>query len=350
MKHADDMNEETDMKMSTTTSISQLPADILQSIANCVHLFDYMNLRATCKTLRSTIPTAKWRFGCSFPLFMSIKNNKGICELRDPCQDITHTVNTPHSPSNIEFCKDGWLLLRTEGGTLQYFNPFTGDKGTYPSFDGAVLQASYAFSTCPDSSDCITVGITGYIETYISCFQASSKTWDSVCFADTVFTANYNSSPKYHNGAFYFIGLKGNLGVFEIVEGECSWKVYDCPLTEEASLSLNSCYLVELDGELVSVFIQQVGKKVQVFKFEISKECWVELTDLGDHVLFLSPASSFSESVKDSTMRNRIYLPRRIGNGIVYYSLKTRKYHTLGKDDPMDDLYGTWTQSFCCWI
>ncbi|KAK9699698.1 hypothetical protein RND81_08G190000 [Saponaria officinalis] len=262
---------------------------------------------------------------------MSLKNNKGECELWDLFENRTHLIKTPHSPeyiSTIEFCEGGCLLMRIDDESLQYFNPFTGTKWEYPPRD--MIIWGYAFSTACSSpdDDNLTIGIFGYdnfIE--IACFKAASEEWDYhpiIPNEDIGIELNLNSTPRYHDGAFYFIGVKGNLGILRMLGEKWSWKVYDSPLAIQARSKVNSSYIVELDGQLTSVLFQEVGKKVQMFRFENLEERWVELHDLGEHVLFLSPASSFSIVEKDRAMRNRIYLSKRVGNGIVYYSPETR--------------------------
>ncbi|KAK9699703.1 hypothetical protein RND81_08G190400 [Saponaria officinalis] len=343
-------NDEMNMRLSNNL-LTELLMDIM---SDHLHLLDHLNLCVACQNFDPKMNWAKWRRDCSFPLFASLKNKNDLCELWDPCENIVHSFNTPHLVDHlttIEFCNNGWLLLRVEGYSLQYLNPFTKEKGTYPSSHLIPGNASYAFSTCPTSSDCVTVAITGYNEVIISCFEAANNEWEYHSFGynpdeDVEFRANYNSSPKYYDGAFYFLDVKGNLGIFEKVEGEWCWDVYSCPLIEYERLTLYSCYLVELDGQLTCVYIHHLGRKVQLFKLDVWELRWDKL----EHVLFLSSASSFSSFEKDISKRNRIYLSRFVGDKIIYYSLDTCRFHTLGEGDSTIDLYGTSSQPFCCWI
>ncbi|XP_074310484.1 uncharacterized protein LOC141646512 [Silene latifolia] len=264
---------------------------------------------------------------------------------------------TPHSPdllSTIEFVKDGWLLLRIEGHSLQCFNPFKGKSYKYPSNVRAVRLTSLAFSTCPTFPDCLTVGIWAYnYSVHISYHRARNHQWEYCnieCDSQTGirFSSNSNSSPKYHDGSFYFLDTNGNLGVLKMVDEEWIWKVHKGPVLED--ISLYSCQLAELGGQLISVFIKENGIRIQVFKFDTLGNHWVAIDDLGDYMLFLSPASSFSVSTKDNSMRNRIYLQKRIGNEMVFYSLNDGMYHTSSSQRPSKDFYGMRSQSFCCWL
>ncbi|XP_074304783.1 F-box/kelch-repeat protein At1g57790-like [Silene latifolia] len=294
-----------------------------------------------------------------FPLFMFLSNTQGICELWDPCYQNNGSITKklPYSlsiVSTIEFCKDGWLMLRShEGYYLQYMNLFTGEKGKYPTKSLSSGLSSFAFSTCPTSPDCQTIGINCPDSYYlIICLLPGDDGWDKYELEfednDVDFYSNYKSSPKYHDGAFYFLGENGNLGVFKIMNGE--WESHKGPLRKDDSLKLNECYIAELDGQLVYVFIQAFGSSIEVYSFDIKQEVWVELKSLGDYTLFVSAASSLSIPTKDSSMRNRIYLPKRIGNEMVFYSLDTGKYHTSSSKFSFENFCGMNSQSFCCWV
>ncbi|KAL9227189.1 hypothetical protein vseg_002912 [Gypsophila vaccaria] len=353
-RHIEEMKEDMDMTTMCGSILTRLPSDLVISVAERMNLLDELNLRLTCKTIRSTIPLHKWRDGrSSYPLFMSFKINQGLCQLWDPFENTSYTFETPYSPDDritIEFCKDSWLLLRIGVDSLEYFNPFTKERKEYPSYDMMAGTTSHAFSTLPKNADCLTLGIMGHGYVVISLFQAGTEEWEDFGFIDADFWATCNSSPVWFNNSFYFIGVEGKLGVFTTRDEKWGWIRYDSPLTLEARESLNSCYLVELDGQLIAIFFQHDGRKVQVFQFAILVEAWVELKDLGEYAVFLSQPSSCSVVEKDGLKRNRIYLPKRMGNEIVYYSLDTCKYHALGKDESMDNFYGMITETFCCWI
>lgn len=106
--------------------------------------------------------------------------------------------------------------------------------------------------------------------------------------------------------------------------------------------------LVVCGGELLSVFIGRGGKWVQVFMFNGPEMDWVQVQSLAlgsdQYSLFISPYSSFSMVATEAGMGDRIYLPRLRGRGqddIVYYSLKSGKFHSLGNEEPIEDLCGT---------
>lgn len=331
--------------------LCELPSDMIPLISKYLHLFDYLNLRASCKTFHSTVPLDQWRENKPLPLFMFSKNDNALCELRDPCRNDSYYVvisHTPAVPTGIEFSKDGWLVLCTEGESLMFFNPFMRVKGEFPPYEYTHDFASLGFPTCPTSSDCVTVGIHNvYAEMFSLRFE--DETWQQhlLDHGDGDFQPS-PYSPGYHKESFYFLDRFGYLGVFKLVLSEASWKIYDRPQTYDDLL--HSCHLVECDGELLSVFIGEVGSWVQVFRFNHLKNNWVELKRLDNHILFIGHRSSFSAIARESQMGNRIYIPWRKGNDIVFYSLESGKYHVVGCEDPMENFYGLKGQSLSCWV
>ncbi|XP_074310714.1 uncharacterized protein LOC141646707 [Silene latifolia] len=336
----------------------ELPSGVMASIADRLHWFDSMNLRATCKKMRNDIPKPRFKANSSYPLFMFLKNTEGKCELWDPCYENSGSITKklPFSPSivsTIEFCKGEWLLLRShEGSYLQYINLFTGESGEYPTESLAPGLSNFVFSTSPISPDCLTVGVSGMAYVDISLLRAGNVEWQTYQLdmqGGIDFQSNYNSSPKYHDGAFYFLDENGKLAVLKMLDNGFSWQVYKGPL-EEDSKGLCECYIAELGGQLIYVYIQDLGSKVELYTFDVSEELWIELKSLGDYTLFVSSASSFSVPANDMSMKNRIYLPKRIGNEMVFYSLDTGKYHTSNSKESYENFHGMISQSFSCWV
>ncbi|KAJ8440478.1 hypothetical protein Cgig2_013637 [Carnegiea gigantea] len=130
---------------------------------------------------------------------------------------------------------------------------------------------------------------------------------------------------------------------------EGTFEVHDRPETLGDD-GMHSNHLVECDGELLSIFIGEMGKWIQVFRFDQTKMKWVRIESIGNHVLFLSPISSFSMVARERGMANRIYLPRRYGNGVLFYALDTGKYSILTGEKSFEDFSGTKEHTRCCWI
>ncbi|KAJ8447624.1 hypothetical protein Cgig2_031678 [Carnegiea gigantea] len=328
--------------------LSELPFDLIASVAQHMHLFDYMKFRATCKAFRSIAPVARWRTNNSYPLLMFFETKEPLCRLMDPCRSDSCYMVLPESYGcivQIDYSKDGWLLLRTDkGDSLQFFNPFTRVRGDFPSFEFLDLLSSVGFSSSPTSFDCVTVGMQLLSEDFLTYYHRfEEKMWHE-CHFDRDEAVEFRpaviSSPVYYKGAFYFLDRKGYLGVFRLINEEGTWEIHNKPQTPGDG-TFHSSHLVECGGELLSVFIGDMGKWICVFRFDQTKKKWVTVKSLGNHVLFVGPSSSSSVLAAEPGMANRIYLPRRRGDG---------KYSTLSGEESFEDLSGTKEHGRCCWI
>lgn len=333
--------------------ICDLPVDMITSVAQHLHLFDYVNFRATCKKLRSAAPPARWRTNNSHPLFMFFESNERSCRLMDPCRSDSRDISIPESFGDevfIDFSKDGWLLLCKKGGdSLCFFNPFIGDKGKYPSCMSVRVLSTVGFSTCPTSSDCITVGIINTNDpVIIICHRFGDEMWERWFFEEDREFMPGITTPVWYKEAFYFLDTRGYVGEFKFIKEEGNWEVYGKPQTP--STSFLSSHLVECDGELLSVFIGHMGSWVRVFKFDWSKKKWARVKSLGNHSLFIGLYSSHSIIETKPVLGNRIYLPRRLGNAVVFYDLEKGGYGTHMSEDLMPNFSGTTEYARCGWI
>ncbi|XP_021755758.1 uncharacterized protein LOC110720960 [Chenopodium quinoa] len=362
-EHEDDnnINEAAEEEDSSCCWFDKLPLDIIRSLPKYMHLFEYWKFRASCKMFHTALPEPRWRTNNEFPLFLFFKNEVGLCKLMDPCRSDIICSNTlvPFSQDRFTliFSKNGWLICLVAQYHLKFYNLFTGVTGVFPPlFDECVVCAirSIAFSSDPTSSDCLTVALLKYPEFLRLCYlQSGDETWEEFDFdmddQDVEFRPT-ECAPTYLGGAFYFPDCSGNLGVFEIVnDDEPCWQVYGMP--DNVDDDFESCHLVDCEGELYIVFVYRIEKcRVQVFRFNGTNKSWVVIDDIGNHIFFISKTSCYSIVPSDPTMRNRIYLPKIVGNNIVFYSLNTKMYHILGSGDSKENLYGTNQPLMCCWI
>ncbi|KAJ6977872.1 hypothetical protein NC653_029690 [Populus alba x Populus x berolinensis] len=70
------------------------------------------------------------------------------------------------------------------------------------------------------------------------------------------------------------------------------WAVLDSPGNPCTSSPISNCYLVDCNGELMSVFVGYMGQWVRVYMLDPSSMAWKETKDLGGRVLFLSQVGS----------------------------------------------------------
>ncbi|KAK9748264.1 hypothetical protein RND81_02G046300 [Saponaria officinalis] len=341
----------------SANNLNELPLHIIVLISEHMHLFDYWNFRRTCKLIHSETSIPQWRTNNSLPLLMVFEDDDGLCRVMDPCRDDSPSFVLQFSQHvfDIKFSKNGWLLI-TDKSSLQYYNPFTRERGDLPPAPWTYMPIG--FSTYPTCPSCLTVSINNYDgdEVVIDCLQFGDKEWNSWGFDINTEDGTFNPgvcSPAYYAGGFYVLDKdKANLGVFELVDGDPEWTVYHNRPPIRAG-EIHSSYLVECGEELISVFIGKNGSWVQVFKLNNTKKKkkeWVRIKDLGNHVLFISHVSCHSVVTRESHMRNRIYVPWLKGNRIVFYSLKTKKYHVDGSDDHCDDFFFMKQPFKCCWM
>uniref|UniRef100_A0A0D3H0W7 F-box domain-containing protein n=1 Tax=Oryza barthii TaxID=65489 RepID=A0A0D3H0W7_9ORYZ len=146
------------------------------------------------------------------------------------------------------------------------------------------------------------------------------------------FPVGYNN-PIMFDGKFYCLGRKGNLGVFDPTSN--TWRILDKPepihvemdLFEQDHIGREFCYLVDMDGELIPVFLRNANELPRVFKLNRTKISWVEVEDIGGGALFLDYRSSYGVASPDGGNGNRIYFPRYSKDGKpVFYDMNKKTY------------------------
>uniref|UniRef100_A0A2N9F8U2 KIB1-4 beta-propeller domain-containing protein n=1 Tax=Fagus sylvatica TaxID=28930 RepID=A0A2N9F8U2_FAGSY len=333
--------------------LSDLPFDMVKVIAERLILVDYLHFRATCKIFHSAPPSIQWRIA----LQMRVENpsllspwlvffeKQSVCTLIDPIHGDKYHINLPQElKGGCIVCgsKVGWLLVAVGEKSTFFFNPFTqvilplaelsGDKPRNFSCIG--------FSSSPISSECVVIEFdkhmsleeSGGDEFVLESSRLGEDHWDTNFFDDDDFFFNDNS-PVFYRGAFYCLGKKGNLGLLKLNdEEEYTWKVLTQPKPPCLS-GYHQNFLVECDGELLSVFVGCLGKWIQVFKLNESKMTWIGVESLGNYMLYLSCSSSLAVMAKNSGMENKIYFPIFCGESMVFFSLETKKFHSFESKD-----------------
>ncbi|CAJ2639928.1 unnamed protein product [Trifolium pratense] len=325
-----------------TTTESALSLDVFGVIAKHLSVFDYLSFRATDKLFRLTAPPIQWndisklRFDdhSLCPLLVSL-NKYNVFEFVHPKHGLKYkyTIKLPKVRGNANDCeicysKDGWLLLAmNKNYSALFFNPFT--KKVMPFQKGLHdIKSSecFGFSQCPTSYKCVIVDFD------LECPHITlinEDTWfDSSYFFKYSHSSLNNKNPTFHNGSFYFLSNKGMLGVINLREENFpSWKEFKDLQSPCTKYSINN-FLVECNGNLLSVFEGPLGKWVQVFKFNENTMTWTKVESLGNYMLFVGK-TSFSAVTNIQGMENKIYFPRFYDQSIVFYSLETQKFHTF---------------------
>ncbi|XVF77392.1 hypothetical protein PTKIN_Ptkin14bG0039300 [Pterospermum kingtungense] len=335
-----------------TKGLRELPFDILEWIAKNLYLIDYLNFRSACNTFRRVAPSIKWR-EASFNLQSQLSpwlvfpesNSSAILNFIDPYLGGRYLIKFPEYLLDTQICysKDGWLLM-CNPDLMFFYHPFKKEPIKLSQTSRIHnFSSGYGLSSSPTAPDFILVGSSEFSIYY---FCQREGEWNEYEFPDIDFEPNYNN-PVYFDGAFYFLGRNGKLGVFRWDDGQVSWKI----LTglESPCKGFSHNYLLECSGNLVSVFV--IDQLLYIYKLDFTPAmAWERVTSLGNHALFVSPFSSFSVIPNSSYMENKVYFRKLHGMDIVYYCLGANKFYTCGNREVVADFYNTTEFLFSTWI
>ncbi|KAI3943503.1 hypothetical protein MKX01_019190 [Papaver californicum] len=325
---------------------SILNADTLRLLASYLHPFDYKEFRSACKANRCILPVVKQTSTSNRILNSTYVSPCLVYLSMDDCP-VYNFVDPMHNNENylmklpllggarIRFQKGGWLLM-SEGPCRFFFhNPFTKETIELPDFPSCCDFSNISFSSLPTCSDCVVSGIRvmnmSSIRVYL--IARGENSWRFREF-DNINLEYYKSllnTPALHKGTFYRLDYNGLLGAFNLEDG-ISWSYKVLAKPRKLFGRAYPSFLVECGGDLILVKLGHNGTLVGVFRLDFSRMEWVSIKSLGKHMLFVSYTSCISRIAPNSGMENKIYFPRLSlhGEGILYYSLDTGRYHSLG--------------------
>ncbi|XP_026413648.1 F-box/kelch-repeat protein At1g57790-like isoform X2 [Papaver somniferum] len=347
--------------------------DIVWSISSYLSPLDYMHLRAVRRTYRSVFPVENWRRFCPTrslkttdlsPWLVFAKDNEAVYNFINPMHNNeNYLMSIPEllKGSTIRFSKDGWLLLSKGYYSLFFYNPFTKAIVKLPDLpdDNNYQFRGISFSSLPTSSDCSVFAISNYRtdEVSIAFIKRGDEMWtcdilDNVYLPpgkkDIAFEPTLNC-PVFSRGAFYCLDLNGSLGVFKLEENGITWDILSMVPRPTCGFIYKS-YLVELEGKLLSVLLGHFGKWVRIFRLDMSAMVWVEVEDLGRHVVFISNTSCIATVAPTSRMENKIYFSRLQNEKVLFFSLDSGKYHSLDSKHYGKDYSNSTENLRCSWI
>lgn len=321
---------------------SALPLELVELIAKHINdVLVYLHFRASNKFFRLAAPPIQWRSSSSMsrfddrsmcPLFVFSKDNVFTFVNPKHGLEYKYMVNFPRDQGwslnsedwslNLEICysKDGWLLLVLVNKSFQvFFNPFTKQVLRFPYWHREIRNTGcFGMSHSPTSSQCVTVELDKELSILSVATGYAHHLWDAsygrFTFEDKEFTL-YNVSPAFHNGLFYFLSTTGKLAVVQATREKYSWKVLEEPQAPCSTYFNN--FLVECDGNLLSVFESPLANGVQVFKLNESTMTWIKVKSLRNHMLFVGK-TSFSAVANIPGMENKIYFPRFYGQSLCF--------------------------------
>ncbi|KAH7866073.1 hypothetical protein Vadar_015226 [Vaccinium darrowii] len=243
--------------------------------------------------------------------------------------------------------KDGWLLMSSGEHSVFFINPFTKAKIDLPNLPHGYCFDTISFSSAPTSLDCRVFAVHVFFDNVkISAISRGEEEWTWYRIKGE---RDYQSptNPVLYNGLFYCLGQDGTLGVFN--PKDSSWGYPQHP-GKPCNYAAYESYLMECDGKLLAVFVGNKGRGVSVYRLDDSKMAWERVYGLGNKMLFVSPAASFSATKIVEGMENKIFFPRFCGKDGVFFSLATHRYESFGSCLSRKDLSGMEELLHSCWI
>ncbi|KAI3928506.1 hypothetical protein MKW98_024107 [Papaver atlanticum] len=349
--------------------------DISEAVARFLHPVDYNHFRLACKQNSVLLPALNRTSAiprtitttCSSPWLISISEDdeEANWDIVDPIHNndkyLMKLSNQLLVGATIRFSEDGWLLLSNGKKTVFCYNPFTKAVIRLPDLPDDYVLGGMSFSLVPTSRDCVVAIISNWWElageNEISFLVINpAKRVKNRTPSWTIYQFNYEghvednfipciNNPVFYKGAFYCLDYNGMLGVFNL-KGGVSWKILPKSLKQFGGFYPS--YLVECEEKLLLVNVGQSGKLVEIYRLDDSEMVWVKLNSLGKHALFISYTSSFSTVAPRSCMENNIYFPRLYAGKVLYYSLDTCRYHSVGHSSR--DFHSSKERSNCTWI
>ncbi|KAI3975182.1 hypothetical protein MKX01_020583 [Papaver californicum] len=335
--------------------------DFVWLVSHHLHTLDYIHLRAVSKRYRAILNLKRSSSAGTFQttdlspwLFVNPlhNNEKYLMNIPEMCKG-----------SRIRFSKDGWLLM-SNSLKLLFHNPFTRSSIKLPdlpdNYDNIIRSrfSGISFSSLPTSSDCTVFAFDKPLGDNVSIFfiKRGEEHWRYVSFDGTYSTPNKKlvefdtglNNPVFYNGAFYCLDLNGALGVSKQENGIISWEVL-AMLPRPNCEFIYESYLCE--GKLLCVLLGHLGKWVRIFRLSNTRMVWVEVENLGQHMLCVSITSCISAVAPTSQMKNKIYFPRLSHEeGILFYSLDSGIYHCVGSRHSAKDYRDSKEMLWCSWI
>ncbi|KAM7469403.1 hypothetical protein LguiA_007586 [Lonicera macranthoides] len=192
------------------TSIDDLPVEVVSLIGSSLFARDRACFRAVCKTWRCSIPPA------------------------------------PRSVQLDEMVKFPHMYMGCEGSLRQFYHPILNTT----HFDNAKQFEDSLFKRCYT--------------------RRGQYIWNRITGCNNIEFLASHTNPVFHRGLFFCLGRNGNLATFD--PKHSAWTVLIKP--EKPCTEIWRNYLVDCDGDLISVFEGHVGNAIEIFKMDYSVMAW----------------------------------------------------------------------------
>ncbi|CAI9088411.1 OLC1v1022722C1 [Oldenlandia corymbosa var. corymbosa] len=354
------------------SSLCDLPPEVLDLIAQNLSFVDYMHFRRVNKLCATGVVIGMRTK--PFPPSLVYKDEvNGVYNIVDFARDIKLSVKIPKELENYEIrcSKDGWLLMEhwtNSKSECTIFNPLTRQviyAGLRPETNDPF--SNFTFINHPSSPSCSILTMSTFSITNESYFvkgvspEPGEPEWWAYVVGeggDGRFLNHSYNSPAFLGGFCYYLGTNGILGRCQLTKGEetsIHWEVFEDLQFPDIIRRFKRNYLIECGGELIAVLMgDDHGKRkipwVQVLKLTRDYKKWEEIQTLDGFSLYLSWQSSVSFLAGRADMGNRIYFPKFYKDELVYYSLKTKKYYSVGSQHELKSFNQTSMFLDCAWI
>ncbi|KAG8386108.1 hypothetical protein BUALT_Bualt03G0114700 [Buddleja alternifolia] len=315
------------------TQSYDLPSDLLQhEIIKRLTPVDYLNLRTVGRIYRQVASREKWRTALfSYPLLMNTFRNQSHCSVTISLNQ-NFLMKIPNSLKDTTICysNHGWVLMSRKD-IVHLYNPFTKDVTSYTC--PLEPQESFFFASKPSCSDYILIGISFFyrLMVVVNVRYPGANIWTRHVL---VTNCNFNpkgNAPVFFQDAYYYLDRQnGFLGKLKLGKRKCTWEFV---AKRPCKRTFQHNFLVECDGELLSVFLGRAERWVGVYKFNQRlgfRRAWERVRSMSNYNLYLSQSPSFSIAASPGG-GNKLYFPRFRGCGIVFYSLETGKWQFFGR-------------------
>ncbi|CAK9184056.1 unnamed protein product [Ilex paraguariensis] len=310
-------------RKSSTVDWSQLPYDLLESIANQLHAIeDFLAFSAVCHLWRFVHLNKNWTPKTHIPWLVLNEYHNSDVPLRrifSTCKFKEHKLLLPEAHGHqIWGSSHGWLVTVGQDLGLHLLNPITRVCIDLPTHCTLGIQA-YAnvdwFSFIRKATvfkiqdEFVTMAIYGHHYSLAFARQTDSA-WTTVQVSTHVLFIDF----VCFNSWILALSVVGTLFLVEI-DGPDPPRILDIASPPKDEKGWQQIYLVESSGNLLMVFRYEniyLPKTVnfKVYQFHFSTGQWTILEDLGDRVLFVDDFYCTSVSACDDFRGNGIYFTK----------------------------------------
>ncbi|KAL8262065.1 hypothetical protein R6Q59_026114 [Mikania micrantha] len=209
---------------------TDLPLDILASIAIRLSLLELLSFRGTCKDFRSASSPATAKIQSSKqPWLLLQKTNDSKCILYDNQDSKTYNLKIPDLDGAICLASyQGWLLL-FKNKSIYFFSPFPGYKITLPEFPHMQIEKHVgAFSHPPTSPDCMITIINPIGSSFeINMLSIGGDTWTRYTRSEYFDVKPMVSAATFDHTTNTFYYMHGTDSVLTFSATDKKWQPYN---------------------------------------------------------------------------------------------------------------------------